>query len=283
MADAPDTYVERCRAASLILPAQAAFSHDTAVVLGGWLVPRRGNAAPRTYRAREPERTLPVHVSVPSDLARPRVDGIVGHRVDLAHDDVVVHNGLRITSGWRTWCDLAANGASDEELVILADALRQRFPGGGARMLADRLDAWGRGRGAEPLRRALLRSRDGVDSPMETRMRLMFVDAGLPEPEVNQWVRHEDGTPLHKPDLSWPRWRVAADYDGQHHADRDHEEDVRSGRASDWRLRQDTANRELLEDSGWQLRVFTSVDVFRRRELAVERLRTAFRKSGAPV
>jgi hypothetical protein len=283
VAEAPDTYAERCRAASLILPVRAAFSHDTAVALGGWLVPRKGNGRPSTYRAREPDRTLPIHVSVPSDMGRPRVRGMIGHRVDPAPGDVVVYEGMRITSGWRTWCDLAANGASDEDLVIFADALRQRFARGAVGMLTDRLEAWGRGRGAKALRLALSRSRDGVDSPMETRLRLMFVDAGLPEPEVNQWVRHEDGSPLHKPDLSWPRWRVAADYDGQHHADRDREEDVRAGRASDWRLRQDTASRELLEGSGWQLRVFTSFDVFRRRDLAVERMRTALRRGGAPV
>ena len=126
VAEAPDTYAERCRAASLILPVRAAFSHDTAVALGGWLVPRKGNGRPSTYRAREPDRTLPIHVSVPSDVGRPRVRGMIGHRVDPAPGDVVVHEGMRITSGWRTWCDLAANGASDEDLVILADALRQR-------------------------------------------------------------------------------------------------------------------------------------------------------------
>ena len=34
MAEAPDTLVERCRAAVLALPADAVFSHDTAVALG---------------------------------------------------------------------------------------------------------------------------------------------------------------------------------------------------------------------------------------------------------
>jgi len=209
--------------------------------------------------------------------------GVVGHRILLPPTDVIVLGGLRITSPWRTWCDLGANAAADEDLVILADALRRQYPGAGATRLADRLEAWEHARGVRTLRTALSRSRDGVDSAMETRLRLMFVDAGLPEPEVNVWVRDEDGTPLHKPDLSWPRWHVAAVYDGRHHADRDREEDVRAGRASDWRLRQDTANRELLEGRGWLLRVFTSFDVFKRRELAVERMRRTLRSAGAPV
>jgi hypothetical protein len=118
---------------------------------------------------------------------------------------------------------------------------------------------------------------------METRLRLLFVDGGLPEPEVNQWVRDEDGVPLHRPDLSWPLWHVAADYDGRHHAERDRDDDVRAGRASDWRPRQDTASRELVDSIGWRLRVFTSFDVFRRPERSVERMRATLRVAGAPA
>ena len=209
MAEAPDTLVERCRAAVLALPADAVFSHDTAVALGGWLIPTHGSRPSATYRALEPDTGTPVHVTVPSLAGRPRGRGLVGHRADLAPGDVIVKDGLLITSPWRTWCDLAAGG----------------------------------GRRAAP----------------------------------RTW------TPLHKPDLSWPRWRVAADYDGRHHSERDREEDVRAGRASDWRLRQDTASRELLDSIGWRLRVFTSFDVYRRPERSVERMRSTLRLAGAPV
>lgn len=259
------------------------FSHDTAVALGEWLSPRVDGRASRTYVPRSVDPDLPVHVSVPSYLPRPVGSGVVGHRFDPAVDDVVLLEGLRITSPWRTWCDLAAAGAEDTDLVILADALRRRHPGVGLRRLSERLDAWGSGRGARSLRRALARSRDAVDSPMETRLRLLFVGARLPEPEVNEWVRLDDGTPIHKPDLSWPKWRVAADYDGVHHAARDVEGDVRAGRGSDWRQRQDTSRRDLMEDARWRLRVFTSFDVFRRQDLSVERMRGTLRESGAPV
>lgn len=282
VAEAPDTLRLRCRAFALVAPG-VVFSHDTAVALAGWLVPRRGSQDSTYYAARDPGPDVLVHVSVVADASRPRLRGLVAHRVELPDADVVGHEGVRITSPWRTWCDLAATGSGVEDLVILADALRRRYAGGRAQWLGDRLGEWDGRRGAKALRTALALSRDDVDSPMETRLRLMFAEAGLPEPEVNQWVRDEDGTPLHKPDLSWPRWRVAADYDGRHHADRDREEDVRAGRASDWRLRQDTANRELLESRGWLLRVFTSFDVFGRRPLAVERMRRALRAAGAPV
>ena len=281
--DRPDTLEQRCRAASLVLPESAVFSHDTAVALGEWLVPRVDGRPSRKYVPRSVIPDVLLHVSVPSHLPRPVGSGVVGHRFEPSVEDVGLVDGLRVTSPWRTWCDLAAAGAEDTDLVILADALRRRSPGAGARLLTERLDSWGSGRGARALRRALARSRDGVDSPMETRLRLLFADAGLPEPEVNQWVRLEDGTPVHKPDLSWPQWRVAADYDGVHHAERDDEEDVRAGRGSDWRQRQDNSRRDLMEDARWRLRVFTSFDVFRRPEVSVERMRGTLREAGAPV
>ena len=49
MAEAPDTLVERCRAAVLALPADAVFSHDTAVALGAGSSQRTGaDRRPRT-------------------------------------------------------------------------------------------------------------------------------------------------------------------------------------------------------------------------------------------
>jgi very-short-patch-repair endonuclease len=118
---------------------------------------------------------------------------------------------------------------------------------------------------------------------METRLRLIFEDAGLPEPTVNRVVSRDGGAPIHCPDLSWPQWRVAADYDGRHHTDRDSEGEVRRGSQSDWRQRQDTSRRDLLEEEGWILRVFTSFDVFRAPQRAVERMRVVLRMAGADV
>jgi hypothetical protein len=37
---------------------------------------------------------------------------------------------------------------------------------------------------------------------METRLRLVFEDAGLPEATVNRVVPRDDGAPIHCPDLS---------------------------------------------------------------------------------
>jgi len=278
----PDTRLERCQAAALILPPSAVFSHATALHLGGWDMPWQPEQGRFRYTARELAPGATIHVSVPAGIARPHGKGIAGHCFTPMEGDIVPRDGLQVTSPWRTWCDLAATGAGEVDLVILADALRRRDHRA-AESLRLRLDAWGCGRGVRVLRTALALSRDRVDSAMETRLRLIFAAAGLPEPEVNRWVRLPDGTPIHRPDLSWPRWRVAADYDGRHHFDTDDEEDVRFGRASDWRQRADNTRRDQLDDIGWTLRVFTSFDVYRRADLAAERIRTVLRRTGAPV
>ncbi len=277
--DSPDTVLERCRAVGLVLPPSAVFTHGTALHLGGWLTPRneRGQTL---YPAREPSTTTPLHVSVPPLVPRPRGRGLVSHRWDPGPDDVIQVDGVAISSPWRTWCDLAAGGTAHTDLVILADAIRRHL---GAKRLGDRLAAWGARRGSRALHAALASSRDGVDSPMETRMRLLIADAGLPEPSVNQWIVDDVGAPIHKADLSWPQWRVAVDYDGVHHQRRDGEAEVREGRASDWRQRQDQSRRDLLTDLGWVFRVLTSFDIFRRPELAMEGLRMTLRRAGAPV
>lgn len=282
LASSPDTLRDRCRAAALILPESAVFSHSTALALGAWLTPSVHGGRSR-YEAIEPDTLAPLHVTVPHDAVRPQARGIIGHRSEALPGDLIDVNGLRITSPWRTWCDLGTDTHAEEtDLVILADALRRKFASGEDR-LRQRLDLWSGRRGARVLRRALYRSRDRVDSPMESRLRLVFEDGGLPEPVVNEWVRRDDGDPVHCPDLSWPTWRVAADYDGTHHADRDTEGAVRSGRASNWRERQDNSRHDLLDEVDWLLRIFTSFDVLRAPERAVARLRTALRLRGADV
>lgn len=270
LAGAPDTLPERCRAAALVLPPQAAFSHDTAVWLGGW---------PRPLRAGD----SPIHVSVPTSLPRPRITGLRGHRVTWRPADVSTVNGLRVTAPGRTWCDLAASGWSILDLVMFADALRRRCESTGLAQLHEHLESWEGQRSVRRLHRALALSSDRVDSPMETRMRLLFRVAGLPTPQVNEWVEDSFGHKIHRPDLSWPQWKVAADYDGAHHLEWDAEADVIAGRRSNWRRRQDLTRQDQLAAEGWQLRVFTAFDLFTLHPRAVARMRETLKRAGCPI
>ena len=143
--ETPDTMLERCRAAALVLPDTAVFSHGTALYLGDWLTPHPKTTRP-AYARREPEVGTAVHISVPVDTVRPGGRGLVAHRWDPIPGDVIDLDGLTVSSGRRTWCDLGASGASRMDLVMLADALRRHGDPGG-RLLAERLATWRQRRG----------------------------------------------------------------------------------------------------------------------------------------
>jgi hypothetical protein len=77
-----------------------------------------------------------------------------------------------------------------------------------------------------------------VRSPMESRSRLMFVDVGFPEPEVNGHVHSADGEWLAECDLLWRAKRVIGEYQGAVH--------------SGIRARSRDSHRNgLLTDEGW--------------------------------
>ncbi|MEV2238964.1 hypothetical protein [Micromonospora sp. NPDC049891] len=59
-----------------------------------------------------------------------------------------------------------------------------------------------------------------AQSPAESHLRIRLVLAGLPRPVVQHPVRVSGGLILH-PDLAWPAFRVAVEYDGHRHSDRE--------------------------------------------------------------
>lgn len=262
-ADVPDSPELFRRAVRLVLPAEAAVSHESAAHLRRLPMPVGWSPGA-------------LHVSLPVPAGRPRVAGVTGHEVEWADGDVVLLGGERVTSVARTWCDVAASGWELVDLVAYADAVLRRDArqeGRRARAtLAARVDAWGSGRGVRRLRSALALCRARVDSPMETRLRLLLRDAGLPEPVVNLPVRDEDGTPVHTPDLSWPQLRYAIDYDGAHHFRPD---------SGDWRRGHDIGRQEVLREMGWTLTVVTSHDLLQLPDLLLARVTRALRDRGA--
>jgi hypothetical protein len=73
------------------------------------------------------------------------------------------------------------------------------------------------GRGARAARLAVSLVRAGVESPMETRLRLLIAAAGLPEPVIGAEIRTSTGRFLGYADLSYPELRLIIEYDGDHH------------------------------------------------------------------
>lgn len=233
----PDSVELRADAARLALPGDAAFSHDTAVELFGLPRPAGEDA---------------LHVTV-NPGRRARLAGVVAHSASLGTETVARERRL-LTSLPRTFVDVAS-GWGLLDLVVLADAaVRQQLT------TPDVLVA--RAVAASSRASRLARTAAGlvvpkVDSPMETRSRLLLVLSGLPEPEVGLDIFDENGGWIARPDLSYPQQKIAIEYQGDQHRTDKHQ----------WR--DDMVGRWLLHDLDWQLIELSSPDIHLRPQRTV--------------
>ena len=192
------------------------FTHVTAALIWGIPLPRLNDVDP--------------HLGVFAPHRHPRSNGIHGHECRRRTTAVVVHpdSGLRVASPATTWAMLGSVLTDPYDLVAAADYLVRipRMPGGYARDLGSALAtipqleavvAAGRRVGRPALRAALARVRTGASSRPETWVRLILVDHGLPEPELDVDVYDDAGTFLGCVDLAYPRLMVAIEYEGDHH------------------------------------------------------------------
>ena len=117
-----------------------------------------------------------VHITYRKNRAR--AAGIAAHRLK-ADQEVVQLRGLPVTTPVQTFLDMS-HALSLVDLVVLGDSLVRR----GRCTPGQLVDAAERRAGpySRLARRAARLVRAHVDSPMETRTRLLIVFAGLPEP-----------------------------------------------------------------------------------------------------
>jgi very-short-patch-repair endonuclease len=114
--------------------------------------------------------------------------------------------------------------------------------------------AWGIAR----LRRAVDLAEPKSESAMESRLRMLLVTAGLPKPEVQIDVHDDRGRFLGRPDLLYPRQRLAIEYDGGNHRDR---------------LVEDNRRQNGLVGAGYRLLRFTAGDVYNSSETVAMQVR----------
>jgi hypothetical protein len=72
-------------------------------------------------------------------------------------------------------------------------------------------------RGLKGLRAALPLVDGGAASPQETRLRLLYIDAGLPRPTTQIPVVDERGWLVRILDMGWEDYMVGSEYDGEQH------------------------------------------------------------------
>ena len=163
--------------------------------------------------------------------------GVQTHRDRVEDDEIVRVAGLSVTSPARTALDLGCwyptmtavagiDGLARAVEIKAADVelLARRYPGR---------------RGVARARKAIELFDPGAQSPKESWLRVVLIEAGLPRPETQIPVRDEFGNPFAYLDMGWEDMKVAVEYDGeQHRNDR---------RQYSW----DVRRLESLERLGW--------------------------------
>jgi hypothetical protein len=203
------------------------------------------------------------HVTVPTPGERLRRAGVTCHVRPGAV--AVVEDGGRVSSLPDLFVEMAGQ-VPLVELVVLGDWMVRRKGVTPASLLRAARSAPGvDGRLA---RQAASYVRSRVDSPMETRLRMLIVLAGLPEPQVNLTIRDVDGEPVRRFDLSWPESKVIVEYDGRHHIEREEQ----------WEA--DLARREEIDDHGWRILVVVASGIYRDPATTVQRIWRVLRARG---
>lgn len=190
------------------LAPDAVFSHVTAAVLLGlpiWKI-----------------RTDRVHVSRSRPGGGRMRPGTHVHATTMAAEDVVVIDGLRVTSPARTVVDLARTEPFEQAVAVADAALHQdllrragRQSGPGAVAPADLASALtgaiGR-RGGPAARRAVAWADELSEGVGESRSRVALARAGLPAP-TSQWT--PPGLAGIRVDFGWPGRGVVGEFDGR--------------------------------------------------------------------
>lgn len=194
---------EKLRLLSTILPPDAAYSHATAAIVLG----APADSPRRPHVALTPRRVLPQHA------------GLVVHVRQLQADDVVDHEGLRVTSGAQTFLDLAAT-LWPQDLVAVGDSLLRKGHLTTAALTArlaraDRVRGVVRARACAPLLSPLSMSR------RESWMRYWLLTSDLPDPQPQVPVHDRWGRVVAHGDLGYLEWKVLIEYEGRQHAEVD--------------------------------------------------------------
>ena len=204
--------LDSCRAITSVTDSSL-ISHITAAKLHQFRLPLR-------YLTNEE-----IHLSKNLGQGRPQRSRVHGHELSLTARDYAMVEGIPVTSVQRTLVDIAAI-LTVNELVAVADQIvcahNLHF---GPRKLPlveiSELNAYiaqhPHQRGIRTLTAAMKLVRVGADSAPETQLRLSIQRSGLPEFICNFEIRDNAGNPKIAPDLSCPRYRTCAEYDGAHH------------------------------------------------------------------
>lgn len=246
---APRTYISsrleetswrRIEAASLRLPPGAAFSGLTAAWLHGLDV----------------DPCSPIEATVQPNAGVSGRVGMAIRRAAMAAEEIVLVRGMRalvpVSAVAGACCRLSLT-----EGVVVLDAAAHK-----ALVEVDELIQWARRhpghRGVRNLRRAIDLADPKAESPMESRLRMVLVLGGLPQPSTQAVIHDAGGRFVARLDLYYAQSRLGIEYDGQVHRES---------------LAEDNRRQNSLLSAGVRLLRFTAGDVLGNPDRVVDHVR----------
>jgi hypothetical protein len=231
-ADTPDSCELRLAAARLVVPDHGVLCGLTSAWIYGADVRRLDD--------------LDVHVGFAKGKRIRKRPGLAVCQETLDPADITRVDGVQITTPLRTVFDCLRWLRGAERLVV-ADALTHLGLVG-----VDELKRYF----ASKRRLRNLRIGEGLvdligpatESPMESRLRMLLIDDGLPRPEPQHVVRTPSGAFVGRLDLAYPAVRLGVEYDGADH----------------WKQRrEDDRRRTSIREQDWEVLVYSADDIYR--------------------
>ncbi|MEV6912272.1 DUF559 domain-containing protein [Amycolatopsis sp. NPDC051071] len=158
-----------------------------------------------------------VHLTVPYSRRVKSRQGLVVHRAEFQPSDVLELDGLPVFSLDRALADQLCDGDKRTAFAALEEALHNLAPEQRGILhtnVRDRIIDRHDRRGIHRAQMLLALATGEAESPAESVLRLIVVEAGLPVPVAQYEIGTVDGRKLYVLDLAWPELRIALEYDG---------------------------------------------------------------------
>ena len=209
------------------------------------------------------------------DPSRPRLTVGVGngggqrdaliHAAGLWPEEIQPWFGAPVTTPARTVVDVARNCGMKAGLVAADAALADNLASAGDLAAAvERATHWP---GITVARRAVELASPDAESPLESLSRLLIIEAGLPVPGLQKWIKTYRG--WYRVDGLWPDRAVILEADG-----------MKKYRDDEDAMPEEKLRQEALERAGYRVVRVTWDDVMNHPELTVFRIADALRQGG---
>lgn len=204
----------------------------------------------------------PIEVTVPDDAGVSARAGMELRRSVFEKSDIVRLRGLPATSIVRTIAEVCGRLDLIEAVAVADAALHRRL------LRPEQLEGWARShsghRGVRNLRETLRHAEPASESPMESRLRMVLILGGLPQPRAQVSLHDRWHRFVGRPDLYYEQQRIGIEYDGATHRDS---------------LAEDNRRQNRLLNIGVRLLRFTAGDVLGNPDSVVQQVAEALRQS----